>query len=378
MIMRGPVLKLLLVATIDRIILQGIYPVLPLLIAEKGADARMNSVFMAGTYLAIALGSWLTPAIMSRFKSVSRLSLLIGLLTAVFLMVMGISSGYYLFLLGTSLYWFLCGVQINLYSIMMSYVSTEEESGRNFGLLANTTLLGAVLGGFMMGPVLHYAGAVLSFVAFAMVSIVIRFVLMSGEFDKVYRRFASIPGNFKISARVWLLLIALNAGIMLSFTGRFNLSLMMRSGGYQVSEVSNLFALGALIVFPLPYLFGLLSQKISGKWLLMVTLLSVTGALFLLAATKGFGYYLGVSVLIGIMTYCSRGVSQKIFYDQFPIEEQKHAQSVLSSAGWVAAILGFLIVTVMASGYSLEQVSVVGIVIGLLSVLVLWLTPIKR
>ncbi len=376
--MRGPVLKLLLVATIDRIILQGIYPVLPLLIAEKGANARMNSVFMAVTYLAIAMGSWLTPTIMSRFKSVSCLSMVVGLLTAIFLMIMGVSSGYYLFLLGTSLYWFLCGVQINVYSIMMSYVSTEAESGRNFGLLANTTLLGAVLGGFMMGPVLQFAGAVQSFAAFAIVSVLIRFVLMSGDFDKVYQRFATVPGNFRLSARIWLLLIALNAGIMLSFTGRFNQSLIMRSGGYQVSEVSNLFALGALIVFPLPYLFGLLSQKISGKWLLMLTLLSVTGALFLLATTKGFGYYLSVSVLIGIMTYCSRGVSQKIFYDQFPIEEQKQAQSVLSSAGWVAAILGFLIVTVMAAGWSLEQVSAAGIVIGLASVLVLLLTPLKR
>ena len=376
--MRGPVLKLLLVATIDRIILQGIYPVLPLLIAEKGANARMNSVFMAVTYLAIAMGSWLTPTIMSRFRSVSRLSMVVGLLTAIFLMIMGVSSGYYLFLLGTSLYWFLCGVQINVYSIMMSYVSTEADSGRNFGLLANTTLLGAVLGGFMMGPVLRFAGAVQSFAAFAIVSVLIRFVLMSGDFDKVYQRFATVPGNFRTSARIWLLLIALNAGIMLSFTGRFNLSLMMRSGGYRVGEVSNLFALGALIVFPLPYLFGLLSQKISGKWLLMLTLLSVTGALFLLATTKGFGYYLSVSVLIGIMTYCSRGVSQKIFYDQFPIEEQKQAQSVLSSAGWVAAILGFLIVTVMAAGWSLEQVSAAGIVIGLASVLVLLLTPLKR
>ncbi|MBE2289422.1 MAG: MFS transporter [Chitinophagaceae bacterium] len=376
--MSGPVLRLLLVATIDRIILQGIYPILPLLIAEKGADARMNSVFMAVTYLAIAIGSWLTPAIMSRFRSVSRLSMVVGLLTAVFLLVMGVSSNYYLFLLGTSLYWFLCGVQINVFSIMMSYVSTEADSGKNFGLLANTTLLGAVLGGFMMGPVLQFAGAVQSFTAFAVVSVLVRFVLMSGEFDKVYQRFATVPGNFRLSARVWLLLIALNAGIMLSFTGRFNLSLMMRSGGFQVSQVSNLFALGALIVFPLPYLFGLLSQKISGKWLLMLTLLSVTGALFLLATTKGFGYYLGVSVLIGIMTYCSRGVSQKIFYDQFPIEEQKHAQSVLSSSGWVAAILGFLIVTVMAAGFSLEQVSVVGIIIGLSAVVVLFLTPIKR
>jgi MFS family permease len=153
---------------------------------------------------------------------------------------------------------------------------------------------------------------------------------------------------------------------------------MMRSGGYKVSEVSNLFALGALLVLPLPYFFGLLSQKIGGKWLLMITLLSVTGALFLLAVTIGFGYYLGVSVLIGIMTYCSRGVSQKIFYDQFPIEEQKHAQSVLSSSGWVAAIMGFLIVTVMASRYSLEQVSWVGIVVGLASVFLLWITPVKR
>lgn len=376
--MRGSVLKLLLVATIDRIILQGIYPVLPLLVAERGADARMNSVFMAVTYLAIALGSWMTPYIMTRFGSVSRMSLLIGMLMAFFLVVMGAGTGYWFFLVGTALYWFLCGVQINVYSIMMSYVSNADDSGRNFGLLANTTLAGAVLGGFMMGPVLHIVGAQWAFGLFGITTAVARLILMSGEFDKVYREFSVLPDNFRIPPRVWLLLVALNAGIMLSFTGRFNLSLIMKTAGYQVHEVSNLFALGALLVFPLPYVFGLLSQKIAGKWLLLVTFLSVSGAMYLLATTAGFSYYLGVSVLIGIMTYCSRGVSQKMIYDQFPIGEQKHAQSVLSSSGWVAAILGFLIVTLMASRFSLEQVCIAGVVIGGVSILLLFVTPLKK
>lgn len=375
--MNRAVFILLFVAAIDRVILQGIYPVLPVLIADLGANARDNSIFMAVTYASIAAGSWLTPRILDRFGAVGKLSIILSLLTAISLLGMGMSRSYTFLLITTSFYWFFCGVQLNIYSIIMSYVSPPEKSGQNFGLLANTAIFGAVLGGFFMGSVIHYLGNFYSFLLFGMLTIAGRLVMLFPGFDIVYARHNVVKSNFRITAKVWLLLIVLNAGIMLSFTGRFNLSLIMKEQHFTINAISSLFALGALLVFPFPYLFGLLSHKISGKLLLFISLLSVTVAMFLLYKYDGYTSLLTTGFLIGIMTYCSRGVTQKIIYDLYPLSEQKNAQSVLSSATWVAAIMGFLLVTVTSGHFSLQGVSLFSFGVGVLSLVLLVIIPFR-
>lgn len=377
-IMNKGVIILLLVATVDRIILQGIYPVLPVMIADMGLPPGYNSMFMAITYVSIALGSYLTPRIMGYFSSVSKLSVFISLLTAIALWGMGSSSGYWSFLVATCLYWLLSGVQINIYSIVMSYISPPHKIGSNFGLLANTTLVGAVLGSFVLGPFIQELGLFYSFLVFGIVSVVFRFLLFFAEYDSISAQQAATDTDFKISNKLWVLLITFNAGIMLSFIGRFNLSLIMKEQHYSIEYISYVFAWGALIVFPLPYLFGRLSERISNKLLLVISLLSVVIAMAILYRTTTYFGFLSVSFLICIMTYCSRGVTQKILYDMYPISQQKHAQSVLSSANWVAAILGFVSVSVTSGWFSLQQVSLYGCVAGIASVLVLFFSKFGR
>ncbi len=375
--MNRPVIILLLIATIDRIILQGIYPILPVMIADLGATPRDNGIFMAITYLAIAAGSYLTPRILGLYSSVSRLSVILAILTAITLIAMGCGMGYTGFLVATSCYWFLCGVQINIYSIIMTYISPAPKSGRNFGLLANTTLVGAVIGSFFIGPVIHSLGTLSSFIVFGMMTIVTRFLMLGSGFDVVYAQHSQDTGTFRISGKLWLLLITFNAGIMLSFMGRFNLSLIMKDLHYDIDTISRIFAWGALIVFPLPWLFGVLSERISGKWLLVVSLAAVTAAMGFLYTGNTYQSFFAVSFLICIMTYCSRGVSQKIIYDMYPISEQKHAQSVLSSANWVAAILGFVVVSITSGHFSLQQVSHYSFTAGVGAVVVLMFSRIR-
>jgi len=371
-IMNKGVVILLLVATVDRVILQGIYPVLPVMIADMGVPPSYNGMFMAITYVSIALGSYVTPRIMGYFSSVNKLSVFLSLITAMSLWGMGSSDGYMSFLFATCVYWFISGVQINIYSIVMSYISPPHKIGSNFGLLANTTLVGAVVGSFVLGPIIQQLGLYCSFVVFGIVSVIFRLVLFFTEYDSISaQQFTTTVSDFKISNKLWLLLITFNAGIMLSFIGRFNLSLIMKEQSYDIEHISYVFAWGALLVFPLPYLFGRLSERISNKLLLIISLLSVVIAMAILQKTTTYPGFLLVSLLICIMTYCSRGVTQKILYDMYPLSLQKHAQSVLSSANWVAAILGFVSISATSSWFSLQQVSMFGFVAGLIALLVL-------
>ncbi|MCF8450959.1 MAG: MFS transporter [Taibaiella sp.] len=376
--MNKPVILLLLIATIDRIILQGIYPLLPVMIADLGVSARDNGIFMAVTYLSIAAGSFLTPRILGYYGSVSRLSVWLSVFTAVSLAAMGCGMSYAGFLIATSAYWFFCGVQINIYSIIMSYISPPKQTGSNFGLLANTTLMGAVIGSFFIGPVIHNLGILFSFILFGVLTVLARTLMLFSDFDVVYSKHNDPSGDFRISARLWLLLIVFNTGIMLSFIGRFNLSLIMREYQYDMDSISYIFAWGALIVFPFPYLFGLLSQRVSGKLLLVVSVACATIAIGLLYNGNTYFSFISVSFLICIMTYCSRGVSQKIIYDIYPLRHQTHAQSVLSSANWVAAIIGFLVISATSGTYSLQEVSLLSFIAGVVALIVLVFSNVGR
>lgn len=347
------------------------------MIADFGVPPSYNGLFMAFAYISIALGSYLTPKLLSFFSNINKLSFILAILTTVSLWGMGNSSGYISFLLFTCSYWFLSGIQINIYSIAMSYISKPNKIGANFGLLANTTLVGAVMGSFMMGPILRELGTQYSFVVFAVVTVVFRLAMLLFDFDTVNSQH-SHKVDFKINNKLWLLLITFNAGIMLSFIGRFNMSLIMKEQLYDIERISFVFAWGALIVFPLPYLFGRMSERISSILLLIVSLLSVVVALGILQLTETYTGFLTASFLICIMTYCSRGVTQKLMHDMYPLSEQKHAQSVLSSANWVAAILGFMTVSATSGIMSLQLLSILGCVIGLLAVIVLLFSPIGK
>lgn len=369
--MNRGVLVLLLVATVDRIILQGIYPVLPVMIADFGVLPSYNSIFMAITYLAIALGSYITPRLLNSTVTFNKLSFVLSILTSISLWGMGCSNDYISFLLTTCAYWFLSGVQINIHSIAMSYISMPNNIGGNFGLLANTTLVGAVVGSFALGPFLKIYGVEYSFIVIALFSLVFRLAILLYDFNNLHL-IANKKEDFNVSSNLWLLLIVFNAGIMLSFMGRFNLSLIMKDLQFDIQTISYVFAWGALIAFPLPYVFGKLSERISNKILLVVSLLSVVIALAILQSTHSYTGFLLVSFLICIMTYSSRGVIQKILYDMYPLSEQKYAQSLLSSANWVAAILGFVAVSASSGVFNLQQVSFLGCILGILAVVILF------
>ena len=365
--MNRPIAALLFSATIDRVILQGIYPVLPVMVASRGVAAKDNGLFMAVVYVAIALGSWLTPRILELHPSIGKLSVALSLLTGIALLAMGYSVSYPAFLLSTAAYWFLCGVQVNIYSVLMSFISPPASVGSNFGLLANTTLAGAILGGLTIGPCIKLLGGHGAFVLFAVATVATRLLMLLPQFDVVYARHSVKLAPLKISTALWIFLILFNAGIMLSFIGRFNLSLVMKDLHYDIDAISRLFAWGALAVLPLPYVFGMLSQRVPPKWLLIISLSSVTLAMWLLYTSSTYTAFFWAGFLICIMTYCSRGVAQKIIYDMYSLAEQKRAQSLLASANWVAAIFGFALVSVLSSGFSLSVVSLASCALGVVA-----------
>lgn len=248
---------------------------------------------------------------------------------------------------------------------MMSHFTAPNTAGQDFGLLANTTLVGAVVGSFFVGDWMHFAGQFWAFVGFAGLIVLSRLLFLFPNLD------VSFHANHSVSTvrqrptfGLWVLLVTLNIGIMLAFIGRFNMSLVMKQSGYSIGSVSRAFALGTLLALPFPWLFGIWEKRVPAIVLLSISISCVALALPLING-KHYYAYITAGFLMSIMTYCSRGVTQKLLYDEFPISVQRYAQSLLSTVNWVAAITAFAAIAILSLYFPAHIINWVGFAIGI-------------
>jgi predicted MFS family arabinose efflux permease len=360
---------LLVSSVIDRTILQGIYPLLPILVSNTGATKKETGIFMTVIYLAIFIGSVFTTKALKFNSSIIKVAIAISILLSVSLFLMGIQNNFTFFLIATSAVWLLAGINQNLSSIIMSYISPAESVGINFGKLANTILIGTVVGSFITGSLFKWIGQEYTFLIFAIAFVFSKLLLV---FIKITKPKETIKDKqkFKINSQFVWLMIVLNTGLMLTHIGRFCLSLIMKDNNINIEDISHIFAWGALCALPLPYIYGVLSQKLSNKLLLITNLIAILCCMMLLFVCNNWIEYLLISFLISIMAYCSKGVSQKIVYEYYPLNQQSSAQSALSTSNWIAAIFGFLWVGIATDIFTLHQIPLIGFAIVLISIII--------
>ena len=360
---------LLFSSIIDRTILQGIYPLLPVLVSNTGATKKETGIFMTVIYVAIFIGSVVTTKALKLNSSIIKIAIIVSVLLSITLFLMGVRNNFMFFLIATSVVWFLAGINQNLTSIIMSYISPAQSIGVNFGKLANTVLIGTVVGSFITGSLFNWIGRESTFlifgVAFLFSKIILVFVKVIKPEEKIIEE-----QKFKIKPKfIWLMLV-LNIGLMLTFAGKFCLSLIMKDHNINIAEISHVFAWGALLALPLPYIYGVLSQKVSNKMLLMTNLIAILISMFLLFICSNMIEYILIAFFVSIMAYCSKGVSQKLVYEMYPLNQQSAAQSTYATSNWIAAIFGFLSVGFASDILTLPQISLIGFVLAAIAIVI--------
>lgn len=358
--MKREVNLLLISSIIDRTVLQGIYPLLPVLVSNTGVTKKETGIFMTVIYVSIFFGSLITPKMLKLHFSIIRVTIFISVILSLALIAMGFQNTFNMLLLTTSGVWFIAGIQQNLASILMSYISPSTTIGVNFGKLANTTLIGTIAGSFITGSLIKWLGTPLTFSLFAA-------ALLSSKFFIIFLKVNSPTKtskeeqNFQIKSPFLWLMLSINIGLMLTHIGRFCLSLTMKDNNIDIDKISRIFGWGALFALPMPYLFGYLSQKVNNKNLLISTLIAISICMLLLYKSDNWYEFVLISFLISVMAYCSTGVSQKLVYELYPLNHQSAAQSTLATSNWIAAISGFFWVAVASDFFTLHQVALIGL-----------------
>ncbi len=346
----------------------GLLPLLPVYAVKLGADPAMAGLYLALSYLAIALGAtaagWVSA---SRFRR--RLPLIVtGLASLPLPWLMGQAGSVGALTVLTALLWFCGGLGLALMGILAGLSAGEGERGKVFGILALTSGLGALIGNLGVGWLVREWGYTAMFSALPVLMLLWPVAALYLE-EKEDTRAPSVGGASVPLRREYVLLCA--ASTLVSVAGFFILrlrSFQMSDLGFGPLEISSTGAIGGLISMPLPFVMGWLSDRSSRKPLLVLAYLSNVGALILLPLSYALWNFWLVVVLQGVASGSSSSIGNAWVTDLLPRESLGKGLALFGATVWIGGIVGFALAGSLVQSLGSGFASVVGACLALAAV----------
>lgn len=353
-----------------RVLMQGLLPLYPIIAEKLGASKSNNGLLLAASYSMLLFGTWLSGKIIPRFISAKILLLVSVVPVSIALICFGNATNLNIFLITSLALFFSVGVNITSGLILITYYSSQENIGVNFGIIGLSNLLGSILGGFLVGPVLFKFG---NSVAFFLFSIVWIFVGVLSFFvnKPIINLVTKTKRKFKFTQQFVLLLISIVLITMLVHLFIFSVSLLLKQDGYNVKDISLFSAIGSLIVLPMPYLFGKWTLKYNPKKLLLLVYCLMLFALVFILLFKTIPIIILSISFMSILAYSSRPIIVAMTFKWFKESEKAMSQAYLSVAAWLSAIIGYIITGELLQRTNYNTTIYFGISIALVSILLL-------
>jgi MFS family permease len=279
-------------------------------------------------------------------------------------------------------WYFLAGLAIALISILTGLLAEESERGRVFSILALTSPMGALIGGFATGPIADRWGYPTMFAVLSLFGVLwpLTGLLLK---DKVVAPVqhgdtvivAEKPG---LGGGFYLLFVASLAASVVTFVFMMGRSLAMNDLGLAAAAISSAAAIGGAATLPLPPLVGWLSDRAGRRRFLALGYLAGTVGLLCLAVSVSLWHFWVVSFLVSIVMPVNMGVGSALTTDLVPRESVGRGISLFSATNWVGGVIGYA-----GAGYAIQHVGltatfVIGASLPLMAIVLLILIRVHR
>src|SRR6266540_3366106 len=248
--------------------------------------------------------------------------------------------------------WFFVGVGFIIISILAGLFVGQAERGKIFGVLAINTSLGALVGGFVSGPIVEQWGYPVLFLAAALcwtLQPAIALLLQDKVLVRARREAVStVPAPPAFGGAFYLLLLANVIAFAAGFVAVLGRPLLMDRLGFDLAAISGAVAVGGAISLPFPLLLGWLSDRLGRYWLIIVCFLTGALGLVLLAVSVSSWHFWAASILLAGVGV-SLGIGPALVTDLVPQESLGRALAWYGFAPTTGGIIGF-----MLTGYAIE------------------------
>jgi MFS family permease len=334
-------------------IIQGTIALLPVYAVRLGADPGSTGIFLSLAFLAVTLGTLAAGWLADKFQRCKALIMLAGTLNVPTTWLMGQATAFWQLALLTALVWFFVGMGFTTVNILAGLSAGEAERGKIFGVLAINTSLGALVGGFVSGPIVERWGYPAWFLVAALcwalqpaIGLLLQDKVISRpQRDETVSRPAAQPG---FGGVFYLLLLANVIAFAAGFVAVLGRPLLMDRLGFDLAAISGAVAIGGAVTLPFPLVLGWLSDRLGRYWLIMVCFLSGALGLALLAVSVSLWHFWAASIFLAGVGV-SLGIGPALVTDLVPQESLGTALAWYGFAPSVGGIIGFLV-----TGYAIE------------------------
>jgi YNFM family putative membrane transporter len=347
----------------------GLFPLLPLYAAGFGATPAVVGLYLAITYVSIAVGTMLT-GWLAQYLTRRGLLVAVGILGIPALVLLGQAAALWQVVLLTSVVWFSGGLGLTTVSVFTGLLAAGKSRGKSFSLMSLGSPLGAVIGGTTVGQLVAWQGYPLMFAVVGATWIAIPLVGLLGLKDIPAARPAPSAARMGgtgvgLGRTIYFLLLLSLLSAMAVSIGRFGTSLSMHAFDFSPQAVASTATVSGLATIPGVFLIGALSDRLGRKRFLMLGyLLAAGGVLTLIVATHLWHFWLAATLLL-VGRNVSRAVAQALATDTLAPEALGRGLPWLNAMDWVAGILSFA-----SAGYLMDTIGAANVflVAGLLAV----------
>jgi MFS family permease len=265
---------------------------------------------------------------------------------------MGQATAFWQLAALTAFVWFFVGIGFTSLNILAGLSAGEAERGKIFGILAINTSLGALVGGFVSGPIVERWGYPVWFLVAALCWVLqpaIGLLLQDKVVVRAQREAvpaASSQPGFRNA--FYLLLLANVLAFAASFVAVLGRPLLMDRLGFDLAAISGAVAVGGAVTLPFPLVLGWLSDRLGRYWLIMLCFFAGAVGLALLAVSVSLWHFWAASIFLAGVGV-SLGIGPALITDLVPEESLGTALAWYGFAPSTGGIIGF-----MLTGYAIE------------------------
>ncbi len=356
MMSRKQLAALFLCSLVSWTLMQGILSLLPVYAVRLGADPALAGNFLALAFFALMVGTMTAGWLSNRFQRRKEMMIAAGLVNIPATWLMGQATAFWQLAVLTAIVWFFVGIAFTTTMILAGLFAGEAERGKIFGILAVNTSLGALIGGFVGGPIVDQAGypTLFSIAAFGWAfQPLIALFLQDRVVSQVQREAVStLPGKPAFGSAFYLLLLAHVIAFGGGFIAILGRPLVMDNLGFDQTAITGAVAVGGAVSLPFPILLGWLSDRVGRYWLIALCFLTGAVGLVALAASVSLWHFWASAILLAGVGV-SLGVGPALVTDLVPQESLGTALSWYGFAPTTGAVLGLAL-----TGYAVQTLGI--------------------
>jgi MFS family permease len=268
----------------------------------------------------------------------------------------------------------LFGAMIALISILTGLFSGKDERGRVLGVIGMTAALGAVIGGFCIGPIVDRWGYTTMFtvvgLSFLIPSLVGIF-LEDKKIKTVVKSTVSKPkGKFNFGKPFFILLSAHLIAYIVFGIGNLGRSMAMNNLDFTAASITSTATVAGFISLPFPFLLGWLSDRLGRKRLLIICYTSFVLCMIAFAVSKSLWHFWIAAGLLRIGNV-GKDVGAAYITDLVNQESLGRGMSLFQGMFWIGQMIGYTVAGVEFEKLGIETALFLSAMLSVISIILM-------